>query len=94
MNNPAWNRVKDLVEVYLSYEREMNKNWKPSVEIDSRDKQEDYSKTMEELNWKKEFAFKEFMAEKDLFNAYHYSKQIELLERITVALEKIASKEI
>ena len=74
MNNPAWNRVKDLAEVYLSYEREMNKNWKPSLEIDSRDKQEDYNKIMEEINWKKEFAFKEFMTERDIFNSYQISK--------------------
>lgn len=88
MSNPAWNRIKDLAEVYLSYEREMNKNWKPSLELDSRDKQEDYNKIMEELNWKKEFAFKEFMTEKDIFITYYYSKQSELLEGIYEILKR------
>jgi len=83
-----WSRVKDLGEIYMSLERELNNNWKPTHEIDSREKAEDYNKIMEDLNQKKEYAFKEFMTERDIFTSYQLTRQTELMEGIYEILKR------
>lgn len=86
------NKTIQMAEFCLSLTRVMAQNYKTSKEIDSRDKAEDYNAVMEPLQQRLDAASREFCYERDIFEIYTRNKQIELLERIATALEKIAER--
>ncbi len=95
MNNPAAVKVISLAEVCISHSKELSQNMNHDCDsYDSKAEHDAYHKKITELQNKMGPANAEFCYERDIFEIYTRDRQIELLERITVALEKIASKEI
>lgn len=85
----SFNATKACAEVFLSHLTEFENTWKPSSELDSRDKSEEYNTSMEKISKEVNTARDRFETEYRLLMVWQSERQTEAAEKIANTLEAI-----
>jgi len=85
----TFNEVKSLGEVFLSYIREYENEWRLEEEIDTKEKADNYNSAMQRISKGINLSKDKFEIESRLQLVWHAERQANALEEIAVCLNKL-----
>lgn len=88
----TFNKVKAMIDVFISYIDEYQNTWKPSEEIKTREEGEQYDRQMTKITNNINSFRDRLRCELELQNIWLQERQAEALESIAASLKMLGEK--